>query len=566
MGKLFFKNSFRLFLLINLLFLLACSPVDQRVKLSRPSVDIKSWTKKGLYYFRKGRYKAARKYFNMGLKYSPNSCPLNFFNALSYQLEGRAGDVKNLELAAVGYRLAIRFCPHDPWPRYYYGLLEIHLKNYNKAQRLFSSALQRIDNTKNITDFLEAYVVAAYNSGDRNTARELINRLAAISPSNPLVKQLYERLNDLNLPPPQAANRIDKTTIKQTHRRTRSKSKKKKARRAAFDRRNRGKKQVLVDAIIILDREVTRNTRGFNLLNGLQIQYGSSTAPGLLATMQSYTMRQWPDYIKQTTTAGNVFNGSFPATVFSGLLTNVISIPAITYDLNIFNTFDEQDEILARPTLLAEDGKTATYFSGRILILGIQGTLTGTIQKFPIGITMKLKPHFRKDGSLNLDIDIGRDFLVPSTTDTTFQQVAEALSETTKTTVHVHFGETVILSALTEKIQDDESDRTPGLGSIPILKYIFNHRVKEDIQTSVLFLLTPRRYISFEEETKHYTHDRLTDYYNQVVNPESNLDLVFRHIEHLDLYKRPLIVTPHLYNPEVLKAALKDEYKELDTN
>ena len=120
-----------------------------------PNVSIKTLAYWGLKKLSKGDYPGARKYFSQGLQYSPNNCHLNFFNALSYHLQGRGGHEKLLQLAGVGYRLASRFCPLDPWPYYYDGLLQMHWKQYTSAEVLFSKAVKLSSTKGKIIKFLE---------------------------------------------------------------------------------------------------------------------------------------------------------------------------------------------------------------------------------------------------------------------------------------------------------------------------------------------------------------------------------------------------------------------------
>lgn len=540
-------------ILTAVLFLFSCahSPEDQKMTLKPPDVDIKALAFKGVNEMRRGNYEKARKYFAEGLRYSPTNCHLNFLNSLSYQLEGRGGDTKTLNLAKAGYQMALRFCPNDPWLHYFTGLIQLQENKYLAAEASFRKATLLGDKS-NLREYLQEYLIAAYNAGDKTAAKEIAIKLSAIDPHNKMADEIKKVLTtNPQIPSPDLSS-LQAEGI------TRTPSGLVRYYKPLFRKKKPLRKQLIVDAVIILNRQVATKRRGLNLLNGLQLQYGNGTQPGLLATYTHFGTNGWGRYANDTT-VDDVFNGSFPQVSFSKLITNVISIPAVTYDLNIFNNADEQDEILARPTLVTEDGQTATYFSGRKLILGIQGTETGTIQTFPIGVDMKLTPHFLKDGSINLDVSIGRELLIPSTAITTFQQTAEELSELTHTTVNLHYGETIILSALSETIESESNDRTPILGKIPLVKYLFSDYRKEREQTSVLFLLTPQKYVSFSSPYTLPTEKQLQHYFTRLVDPSTNLNRVMENLHLLQLYNIPLLLTPVFYDPKTIQEALTEE-------
>lgn len=543
-------KSYRiLIIVISVLFLFSCAhtPENGKMTLKPPDVDIKTLAFKGVTELRKGNYDKARKYFASGLRYDPTNCHLNFLNSLSYQLEGRGGDTKTLGLAKAGYKMALRFCPNDPWIHYFSGLIQLQEKNYVAAEESFRKATLLGDRS-NLRTYLQEYLIAAYDAGDKTAAKDIATQLSAIDPHNKMAAEIKRVLSTTpQIPSPdQALPRKTTSTSKFQYY------------KPLFRAKKPLRKQLIVDAVIILNREVAAKRRGLNLLNGLQLQYGNGTEPGFLATYTHFGTRGWDRYAKDTT-VDDIFNGSFPQVSFSKLITNLISVPAVTYDLNIFNNADEQDEILARPTLVAEDGQTATYFSGRKLILGIQGTETGTIQTFPIGVDMKLTPHFLKDGTINIDISLGRELLIPSTAVTTFQQTAEELSELTHTTVNLHYGESVILSALSETIENEENDRTPLLSKIPLIKYLFSDYRKERQQTSVLFILTPQKYVSFASPYTLPTEKQLQHYFSRLVDPSTNLNRVLQHLHLLQLYHSPLLLTTVFYDPKTIQEALGEE-------
>lgn len=95
-----------------------------------------------------------------------------------------------------------------------------------------------------------------------------------------------------------------------------------------------------------------------------------------------------------------------------------------------------------------------------------------------MGVTMTLTPHITGKRSLDLSVEMGREFLIPNTGGTSFTQTAQALKEDTQTTVHLQYGQTIILSGLYDTKVGNVANKTPVLGDIPLLKYFFSHTEK----------------------------------------------------------------------------------------
>ena len=296
---------------------------------------------------------------------------------------------------------------------------------------------------------------------------------------------------------------------------------------------------IIIDAIIVLNEEIKGTNNGINLLDGLKLAYH-----GHYSYHRSWTR---PD----TSITQEVFNK--------------ISIPEINYSMNIFQTEYAKSEILARPSLLAQDGKTATYFSGKKLLLGISGADTSTIETFPIGLSMSITPEFRPDGSVTLGVTVGRDFLEAVTTNlTTFTDVASELSEKVKTTVNLHFGETAILSALSERDLTSAHKYVPFFGKLPGVKYLFGNKDNEQVNNSVLILLTPEHYKSYRQVPELQNSPHVRKIMNRLVEPKTNLSAVVDHLSQLRLYQGDSGQGRQLYSKNLMLKAAETEYRTLD--
>ena len=126
------------------------------------------------------------------------------------------------------------------------------------------------------------------------------------------------------------------------------------------------------------------------------------------------------------------------------------------------------------------------------------------------------------------------------------------VGETSKTTVNaqvvMEFGETVILSGLSEKETSRIRDGVPGLQDVPIVQYAFSQSDTRDFQRSVLVLLTPRRsqYVyrskngqpaQQPDEGGGAPLEELRARYSDWFRPYPNLASVFHHLGSSSLYR-----------------------------
>ncbi|HEY4134004.1 MAG TPA: hypothetical protein VGO34_02210 [Alphaproteobacteria bacterium] len=235
---------------------------------------------------------------------------------------------------------------------------------------------------------------------------------------------------------------------------------------------------VIVDVVLISTEEDYSTSKGINLLNSLNIQFGGGTLGGNpAAAFSSLT----------TSVSGN------------RTITRALTVPSITYSLNIANTNTSRSEILARPSLVGLKGQPSVFFSGVDITAaantgGSAGGLASSaiqIQK-EIGVRLGIIPNIEPDGRVRLQVEANRSFLSTPSADITFDFKLETTKTSVNANVLMNFGETLILSGLSEKETDRNRNGVPFLEEIPAVQYLFSNRTTRDFQRSVLVLLTPR--------------------------------------------------------------------------
>ena len=96
-----------------------------------------------------------------------------------------------------------------------------------------------------------------------------------------------------------------------------------------------------IDVIILRSEESTAESKGVNLLKGLQLSFQST----LLSTRSQAT----------------ITDGTRRESVTKEYFSPQVSIPGVNYVLNIYNNFSTRTEIIARPTIIAMDGRKSEF-------------------------------------------------------------------------------------------------------------------------------------------------------------------------------------------------------------
>jgi general secretion pathway protein D len=165
---------------------------------------------------------------------------------------------------------------------------------------------------------------------------------------------------------------------------------------------------------------------------------------------------------------------------------------------------DSDTKVLQNPRIRATDGQQATLKIGsRIPIAtgsfsnGVGGSSLGGIgavqtqfQYIDVGVNIDMKPtiHYDRDVTLKLKIEVSSE-----SGSTTISGVTEPIisQRTIDQVIRLKEGEVNLLGGLLDKEESKTVSGTPGLGEIPLLKYLFSTVSKEKIDDEIVFLLIP---------------------------------------------------------------------------
>jgi general secretion pathway protein D len=522
----------------------------------------------------RGDYIAASQTFSRALKFDPRNGALHFLNGFAYHLRALAGDAGQQDLAEVGYQLALQFNPTLYQASAHLGHLRLSQARYAEAQDAFAYALLF---ERNDTTLWLALAAASYFAQDLETATRAVKEAERLQPEAPAVLRVRaivraatglvdEAAQDLARY--RAAPGMDRFDADHLARRIEDwRDAHRRGLKIVLAQQTPGSqpspfeppppleparpaevpvgppgtpaapagppkplRMALVDVVLIRSEERYMTSRGTNLLNNLAATFAYSDT-----TTRTRTLRQDR---RDATTA--------PISSLTRIFSHAITIPQITYSLNSFNDKDDYNEVLARPSLVAVDGKPSDFFTGAVLHVQLQGAAgsVGAVETVPVGIKLTVTPQFIDDETVEVKVDAARAFIEGRQPQVGFNNFVQTTRTQVSASAVMRFGETLILSGLSEKETERIKDGVPVLKDIPIVQYLFSNETTLDFTKSVIILLTPRR-ARFTTRPEPAPADAPAPQRNLQelkgrlgeFKPAPNLDAAFHHLRSADLFK-----------------------------
>jgi general secretion pathway protein D len=518
------------------------------------------------------QFKKASDLFNLALKTDLNNSYLHFFNALTYHYRALEGEGALFALAEQGYEMAVQFDSSNYTALHYRGLLHLDRREYAQAQHyLMEAALY----DKRDPDLLYDLALASYQIKDPKTAYAALQALQAVADEKeayaprvlrakaivaasaadvPGAEQALAEMRQHHASSAQTAfvaQRIDDWKTSYALPMVQAQYPAQQPYGALPAGANNGaqaspygslpaganssaqaspygalpaganngmqaspygaqpgarlpgafieKQMALVDVVIISTEEDNGNTMGVNLLDGLKLQFGNSSGT--------------PAWAKTTNRVFDALTGT--NTTDSQSITRLIGVPGVTYSLNIANATEINSEVLARPTLVALGGQTSQFFSGVDVVGAAVSNGQGSsvqVQK-EVGVKLTVTPEFLPDGLIKLQVQAERTFLTNPNSNVVFDFRLDTTKTIVNANVVMRFGETIILSGLSERDKSANNSGVPGLRDVPLVQYLTSRNTQRDYHKNVMILLTPRRPqytyrdpAQIEEERKNYSN------------------------------------------------------------
>lgn len=528
----------------------------------------------------------AHQAINEALQLDARSSYLHFLNGFVYHLQAKQGDTEKGAMAIEGYQQALRIDPGNWIAQEFLGLAYMDLKKFAQAKTQFSEALLL---TPDSSVSIHGLMVSAYLSGDAATACAMADQYRKLPGRAPVgfiksgvsvyaacgrFDQAEQMLALLGQSGSASAEveRVDRRLAqwKSFYLKASAKSDPADAMpqrfAQAFSMPSLGKppaveraaapspapaqpsppkpsaapvveapatpmpaasntdasaaanvngpRMLLIDVVLLSTQELVSTSKGVNLLDALTLQLGSATKAA---------------YARETTGDGN---GS------TTTITRAVTIPALSYSLNIANANNSINEVLARPTLAAIEGLPSEFFSGTNLSAGLvstsqQGGTTIVPLDKRFGIKLGVTPIFLAQGQVQLKVEAQRTALNASINNPKAAYQIEIGETTANANVVMNVGETLVLSGLSEKTSATTRDGVPVLQDIPLVQYLFSKQGTSEIKRSVLILVTPRTaspVVDADQKPDH-TMAALREKFSLPASLPSNLEAIMNQLK-----------------------------------
>lgn len=419
---------------------------------------------------------------NSALKRSPLDPRLNFLAGLAYESTSVMGTDQR-EMARVGYFMALK---NDPsfWPAHVQlGLMAMEERDALSAQQHFSAAAAIDPNEPFI---FYALARAAFCGGDLQLADTSWMRAIQLRPPQHVdelitgaaierqkgqvdAADIYViRIKQIGKPvPPMALEGSRPIYSNET------------AEENPGQAVPADDKMGMVDLIILRRDELQFSSMGINLLNALSLQFG--------ANLVNASWRTSSDRLAGAVTSSTVDRDSQLS----------VSVPSVTYSLNIANSRDGKSTLQAQQAVIIYDGEKSNVQIGSSLTFNASGSLSNSTSTMQDGVNLTIGSKFVDNNRVKLTIEASLENFVPGAGVGTFQESLLKEKTATSVTATLRFGETILISSGEQSSNSRASDVTPLLGKIPILGKLFNSRNKTTNDVSVLVLLTLRPRGSF---------------------------------------------------------------------
>lgn len=475
---------------------------------------------------RRGDAAAAREASQQLVLVDPRSHQSHLLLAASHHL---AGDPASLELAMAGYEAAKQFAGSSVWPSLMAGMAALQRHEPKRAVEYFSEAVLT-DPSEPLA--FEGLSAAAYATGRIDLAQAAAERARKLNPNSSDAWRLATlsaagkgqagRVSTLLAGVPPVVPAVDRSFVGQ-----RSEAL---LRTAALDGSaanndvsagggisapvitgSSGSNQLTVDVTLILSdlRDTTRY--GVNLLDSLQ---------GIYSLGRASESRVSADPSESVT------------------FTRAIRTPDLAYNLNVFNKGKRYYEVVARPSLTAFVGEESAFFVGEQLKIPVSGVNIAVLETIDVGVSLKITPTEVRNEGAKFRVQADRSFFTEQNIGK-FEQGLAIFKQSVAATADVKFGETLILSGLSESIRDGQQSAVPILGDIPGINAVFRNDTNLKRGRHVLVLVTPSAPLAIKRTRNDSSAlSRLVKVWDTVIEPNHGMDSLTRKLQNSKVFTR----------------------------
>ncbi|GAB4539899.1 MAG: type II secretion system secretin GspD [Thermodesulfovibrionia bacterium] len=212
--------------------------------------------------------------------------------------------------------------------------------------------------------------------------------------------------------------------------------------------------------------------------------------------------------------------------------------------------FKDAVNVLSTPQILTSDNEEAEIIVGENIPLiskrerdiTTTNTVLTSIERKDVGITLRITPQITEGDYVKLDLyqEISAVKETPESVLTTIGPTTTKRS--TKTSVVVKDGQTVVIGGLMQEREEVITEKTPVLGDIPILNLFFRYKTTSRMKTNLLVFLTPhivkesarlsemtgQKYKAFADEERHYVEGELLVKFREGTSRDKAEEIIYK--------------------------------------
>jgi type IV pilus assembly protein PilQ len=144
-------------------------------------------------------------------------------------------------------------------------------------------------------------------------------------------------------------------------------------------------------------------------------------------------------------------------------------------------------KLLSNPRVSTQNNVEAEIAQGVQVPYQTTANNTVTVSFKDAALVLKVMPQITADNTVILKITVDNGSVGPS-----FGGVPSINTQRANTTVQVNDGQTTVLGGIYMTIDNSSADRTPGLGRVPLLNWLFKRDTVNSQTTELLIFITPR--------------------------------------------------------------------------
>ncbi len=239
-----------------------------------------------------------------------------------------------------------------------------------------------------------------------------------------------------------------------------------------------------------------------------------------------------------------------------------LTIPGFSALFDI-SEFKDAINVLSTPQILTSNNQEAEIVVGENVPfltasnITTSNTILNSIQRQDVGITLRITPQITEGDYVRLDLYQEISSVKEDSENIITSVGPTTTKRSTKTSIVVKDKQTVVISGLMQEEGEDSVAKTPVLGDLPILGWLFKHKSFTKKKKNLLIFITPHiikdssqlsqitadKSLAFAIKEKQYVEGQLLVKFKQGVSKENALEIisqkgasVIKYIDSIELF------------------------------